>query len=63
MKLELPKFSTKIEYETEKITLIEEFQGKVYHHICDTKEQCMRDALIKLGWTPPNLLKLYLEIV
>lgn len=51
------------------ITLVEDLRGEIYRHIVDTQEQMVRQALISLGWSPPErtqelhnaLAKVYLE--
>ena len=61
IKLELSKFITKIDYETEQITLIEEWQGRVFQYLYNLKEQCLIDALIELGWTPPTKREKFMD--
>jgi hypothetical protein len=28
--------------------------NRIYQHVVDLKEECVRSALIELGWTPPK---------
>lgn len=39
---------------TIQITEYDDWTGKVVRQIINTKEQMVRDALIRLGWTPPK---------
>lgn len=44
----------KIDYDKETIELIEVFQNKLSKSVIDTKNQAIRESLIKLGWIPPK---------
>jgi hypothetical protein len=32
----------------------EDFKEEIYHVVMETREQGVREALIRLGWTPPK---------
>lgn len=52
------KLEAKIEcdwdHESGEVTLVEEVCGKFFTTIVATKDQKIREALIGLGWTPPE---------
>lgn len=54
MKSNFYNLETTIDYDKETITMTEDIQGQIMISIMDTKDKAVREALIRLGWSPPK---------
>ncbi|PJF38640.1 MAG: hypothetical protein CUN55_16695 [Phototrophicales bacterium] len=51
------KLKYAVKYKTDDkgyIHLLEELQGQLVRTVINTRDQAVREALIELGWTPPE---------
>lgn len=53
-RFDLPQFKVSCESDGRHITLIEDLRRELCRRVLDTEDRMVREALIKLGWSPPE---------